>query len=342
MLEIRHLYKIYGAREQAVFERLQRGEPRTEHADHVVAIEDVSFQVDPGSTYVIMGLSGSGKSTLVRCINRLHEPTSGAISLGGEDITQASRARLRSLRGQRVAMVFQGYGLLPNRSVLANVAFGLELKRVNEKERTQRALASLELVGLAGWEKRYPAELSGGMQQRVGLARALAMDPEVLLLDEPFSGLDPLTRKQMQRELIELQSRIQKIIVFITHDLDEALTIGNRIGIMREGRLVQEGTPQEVFCKPSEPYVADFVRDVNPLIVLTARDCMRPLGERDAAAPDGLACRVSADTRLADIVGLVASSNGGGVVVEDQFGKAIGAVLPDDILAAVASRGSAK
>ncbi|MEV4399385.1 betaine/proline/choline family ABC transporter ATP-binding protein [Nonomuraea sp. NPDC049607] len=235
------------------------------------AVRDVSFEVRPGEVFVVMGLSGSGKSTLVRCLTRLVEPSAGEIRIGGEDVGRASPARLRELRRHQVSMVFQHFGLLPHRKVLDNVAYGLEIQGTAKAARHARAAEILSLVGLDGHADAYPDQLSGGMQQRVGLARALAVDPQVMLFDEPFSALDPLIRRDMQAEVIRLHREVGKTMVFITHDLSEALKLGERIAIMRDGSIVQLGTAEELVGAPADDYVADFVRDVPRSHVLTLR-----------------------------------------------------------------------
>lgn len=250
------------------------GQKEPHHGKHTVAVRDVSFAVAPGEIFVVMGLSGSGKSTLVRCINRLIEPTAGAVRVDGEDVVTMDRERLLHIRRHKIAMVFQGFGLFPHRTVLDNVGYGLELRGVGRSERNAKAQQMIETVGLAEWGGHYPDELSGGMQQRVGLARALTTDPEILLMDEPFSALDPLIRRRMQDELLNLQERLQKTIVFITHDLDEALRLGNRIAIMKAGQIVQIGTPDEILLHPADDYVAAFVQHVDRSKVLRARDVM--------------------------------------------------------------------
>lgn len=223
-----------------------------------------------------MGLSGSGKSTLLRCINRIHDPTSGKVTVAGIDVTSLDRRGLERLRRQKFGMVFQRFALFPHRTVIGNVEYGLEIRGVPARERRERALQVLELVGLAGWENRRPDELSGGMQQRVGLARALAVDPDILLMDEAFSALDPLIKREMQDELLTLQSRMQKTIVFITHDLDEALKLGDRIAVLRDGRIEQIGTPEEIISRPASDYVAAFTAGVDRSKVLTASSVMMP------------------------------------------------------------------
>ncbi len=240
-----------------------------------MAIHDVSFEVQQGEIFVIMGLSGSGKSTVLRCLNRLIEPTSGSVSVDGVDVTRANRHELLEVRRKKIAMVFQNFGLLPHRTILRNVEYGLEVQGVDKAIRREKALGALELVGLKGYEDKLPRELSGGMQQRVGLARALATDAEVLLMDEAFSALDPLIRKQMQDELLELQAKMNRTVVFITHDLDEALKLGGRIAIMKDGELVQLGTPEEILTRPANDYVRAFVESVDRSKVITAGSIMR-------------------------------------------------------------------
>ncbi len=276
-VRISNLYKIYGPNPQQAVHALQEGQTKEEilnRTHHTVALQDVSVDVERGETFVVMGLSGSGKSTLVRCLNRLIEPTAGEITVDGEDVLQMDEAQLRDLRRHRMSMVFQHFGLLPHRSVLDNVAYGLWVQGVGAAEREEQALKWLDIVGLQGYENYRPTELSGGMQQRVGLARALCTDPEILLMDEAFSALDPLIRREMQDELIDLQGKLQKTIVFITHDLDEALRLGDRIAILKDGKVVQIGTPEQILIEPADDYVADFTADVNLVPVLTARSVM--------------------------------------------------------------------
>jgi glycine betaine/proline transport system ATP-binding protein len=242
----------------------------------VTAVKDITFDVAPGEVFVVMGLSGSGKSTLVRCLTRLIEPTSGAIEIAGQDMASASESQLRELRRNYVSMVFQHFGLLPHRPVIDNVAYGLEIRGMGKAARRAKAEEIIELVGLKGNEASYPDQLSGGMQQRVGLARALANDPSLLLFDEPFSALDPLIRRDMQDEVIRLQEDLQKTMVFITHDLQEAVKLGDRILIMRDGAVVQVGSPAEIVAHPADDYVKDFVSDVPKSHVLTLKYVMRP------------------------------------------------------------------
>ena len=241
---------------------------------NVVGLQDVSFDVQKGETFVIMGLSGSGKSTMVRCLIRLIDPTAGEIVINGHNITQMSEKNLIDFRRSGIAMVFQHYGLMPHRNVIDNAAWGLEVQGVKKDERYSRTRDVLELVGLSGWEEAYPRQLSGGMQQRVGLARALAVETDIMLMDEPFSGLDPLIRRQMQDELLRLQSELQKTIVFITHDLNEALKLGDRIAIMHDGQVAQIGSPEDIVLRPEDEYVGDFTQDVRLESVLTANKVM--------------------------------------------------------------------
>jgi glycine betaine/proline transport system ATP-binding protein len=276
-IKIRDLYKIFGFRPQDIIKKLEKGASKEDilkKSKHTVALQNVNMEIHKGETFVIMGLSGSGKSTLVRCLNRLIEPTSGKIWVDGDNILAYDRTELEQFRRHKMAMVFQRFGLLPHRNILDNVAFGLEICEVPKEEREQKARSWIETVGLAGWENSFPDQLSGGMQQRVGLARALCSDPEILLMDEPFSALDPLIRRDMQNELIDLAAKIQKTIIFITHDLDEALRLGDRIAILKDGRVVQIGTPEEILLEPATNYVEEFTKDVNLSRVLSAESAM--------------------------------------------------------------------
>ncbi|GAA2604891.1 quaternary amine ABC transporter ATP-binding protein [Paractinoplanes durhamensis] len=277
-ITVEHLWKVFGPKPERVVGTELAALPRAElraRTGCLAAVKDVSFAVEAGEVFVVMGLSGSGKSTLVRCLTRLIEPTSGEIGIDGEPVREMNPRRLRELRRHRVAMVFQHFGLLPHRSVLDNVAYGLEIQGVGRAERHRRAGEMLALVGLDGHEQQYPEQLSGGMQQRVGLARALAIDPAVLLFDEPFSALDPLIRRDMQAEVRRLHAEVGKTLLFITHDLAEALTLGDRIAVLRDGELVQVGTPEDLVGDPADDYVADFVRDVPRSDVLTLKWIMR-------------------------------------------------------------------
>jgi glycine betaine/proline transport system ATP-binding protein len=277
-ISLQNVWKVFGLNPQSVFNLANNGMDKREileQTGHVIAIKDVSFEVHTNEIFVVMGLSGSGKSTLVRCINRLIEPTKGTILVDGIDVAKMNDDELRKLRRHKLSMVFQNFGLLPHRTVQDNVSFGLEIRGEHGRERHEKVNQALELVGLKGWEKSRIQELSGGMQQRVGLARALASDPEILLMDEPFSALDPLIRRQMQDEFISLSETVSKTVVFITHDLAEALKLGHRIAIMKDGEVVQVGTPKDIVAKPADDYVKEFVRDVSRGDVLPASSVMK-------------------------------------------------------------------
>lgn len=276
-LSCQGLWKIYGPNPESVFSLISNGATKKEileQTGHVIAVKDVSFEVRENEIFVIMGLSGSGKSTIIRCLNRLIEPTRGKVFIGGADLLRMNRRKLRKLRRHKMSMVFQHFGLLPHRSVEDNVAFGLELRGEHGKNKDEKVAQTLEMVGLKGWEKSQIHELSGGMQQRVGLARALAIGSEILLMDEPFSALDPLIRRQMQDEFVSMRSSVKKTVVFITHDLLEALKIGDRVAIMKDGEIVQIGTPEEIVGQPADDYVSEFVKDVPRGRVISARSIM--------------------------------------------------------------------
>ncbi|MET9561233.1 quaternary amine ABC transporter ATP-binding protein [Streptomyces tauricus] len=294
------------------------------------AVRDVSFDVRKGEVFVVMGLSGSGKSTLVRCLTRLIEPTAGTIAIDGEDVRAMDRARLRELRRHRAAMVFQHFGLLPHRSVLDNVAYGLEVQGVPRRERRAKAREVVAKVGLEGMEQRRPGQLSGGQQQRVGLARALAVDPEVLLFDEPFSALDPMIRRDMQEEVIRLHEEEGRTMVFITHDLNEALRLGDRIALMRDGRIVQLGTPEEIVGSPADDYVREFVRDVPREQVMTVRRAMRAASAQEAGEGPAL----SPEATVSQAIEAVARSGQTARVVDQ--GRCLGVVDSDALLEVVA------
>ncbi|HDP23917.1 MAG TPA: glycine betaine/L-proline ABC transporter ATP-binding protein [Deltaproteobacteria bacterium] len=287
---VKDLYKIFGPRPKHALTMLKSGVSKDELMEktgHGVGIADVSFHVNEGEILVVMGLSGSGKSTLVRCINRLIEPTAGKIFLEDIEITALTKKELREVRQRRFGMVFQHFALFPHRSALKNVEYGLEIQKVDLAQRREKAMQALEQVGLKGWENSYPSQLSGGMQQRVGLARALALDPDIMLMDEAFSALDPLIRRDMQDELLTLQDKMHKTIIFISHDLDEALKLGDRIVLMMDGMIIQEGTAEEILAHPANEYVQKFVEDVNLSKVLTAETVMKKPGEVASYAYDG-------------------------------------------------------
>lgn len=277
-IEVRNLYKVFGADPLKGMRLLNEGKTKEEIYEKTglaVGIQGASFIVNKGEIFVVMGLSGSGKSTLVRTLNRLIEPTSGEVLIDGEDILKMDKAELVKFRRNKTGMVFQSFALMPHLTVLENVGFGLELDGINKEDRIERSLDALKQVGLEGWEQAYPNELSGGMQQRVGLARGLAVDPDILLMDEAFSALDPLIRTEMQDELLKLQDMHERTIVFISHDLDEALRIGDRIAIMEGGRIVQVGTPEDILQNPADDYVRAFFRGVDPTGVIAAGDIVR-------------------------------------------------------------------
>jgi glycine betaine/proline transport system ATP-binding protein len=327
------IWKVFGPHPDRIVDTDAADLPRAEleaRTGCVAAVRDVSFDVAAGRVFVVMGLSGSGKSTLVRCLSRLIEPTAGHVLIDGEDIGSCSAEWLRELRRDRVSMVFQHFGLLPHRRVLDNVAFGLEVQGKSKAERHARAGDMLDLVGLSGLGESYPDELSGGMQQRVGLARALAIDPEILLFDEPFSALDPLIRRDMQDEVARLQRELEKTVVFITHDLQEALKLGDQIAIMRDGRFVQVGTPEEVVAHPVDDYVRDFVRDVPRTHVLTAGGIMR--GPIDVDATEGT---VAATTLVSDLLPIVVATERP-IAVLDDGGRVCGSVDRLSVLRALA------
>jgi glycine betaine/proline transport system ATP-binding protein len=272
------LYKIFGPNPDQALKLLKEGASKDEimaKTKHGVGVDDATFDVHEGEIVVVMGLSGSGKSTLIRCLNRLIEPTSGTVAIDGEDVTSMTSEQLRNVRQSKLGMVFQNFALFPHWTVLKNASYGLEIQGANQAEQEKRAMNALELVGLKGWENSLPGQLSGGMQQRVGLARALALDPDILLMDEAFSALDPLIRRDMQDELLNLQEKMHKTIVFISHDLDEALKLGDRIVLMKDGKIVQIGTPEEILTEPADDYVERFVEEVDVSKVLTAESIMK-------------------------------------------------------------------
>ncbi len=274
-IEVRNVWKVFGSgAAAAAISMAEGGASRSQiqqQTDQTVAVRDVSFNVARGETFVVMGLSGSGKSTLIRCLSRLIEPSTGEVLLDGKDLLAMGEEELRGVRRGQMSMVFQHFGLFPHRRVIENIAYGLEVQGIDKSKRLARANEVLEIVGLSGWADHYPQQLSGGMQQRVGLARALAVDPQILLFDEPFSALDPLIRKEMQDELIRLQKTMQRTIIFITHDFAEALRLGDRIAIMKDGSFDQVGTPEEIITKPATEYVREFTNDIPRAKVLSVR-----------------------------------------------------------------------
>jgi glycine betaine/proline transport system ATP-binding protein len=335
LVEAEGVWKIFGARADRIIGTPDADLPRAElraKTGTTIAVRDVSLQIWPSEVFVVMGLSGSGKSTLVRTLIRLIEPTAGAISITGSDVIAADHAELRDLRRHTVSMVFQHFGLLAHRTVIENVAFGLEIQGVPKHERLARASDVLRLVGLEDVATSFPDQLSGGMQQRVGLARAFAVDPKLMLYDEPFSALDPLIRRDMQDEVIRLQHETGKTMLFITHDLPEALRLGDRIAIMRDGAIVQLGTPEELVGSPADEYVENFVRDIPRTHVLTLRWIMRE--PRPGEAAEGPALDVS--TTVNDAVPIVAGHDG--LVRAIERGRVVGVVDRLSVLQAIADR----
>ncbi|MBY8977514.1 glycine betaine/L-proline ABC transporter ATP-binding protein [Rhodobacteraceae bacterium NNCM2] len=336
----RNVWKIFGNSPQRILTEISPSATRAEiqaESGHVVAVKDVSFEVQQGETFVVMGLSGSGKSTLVRCISRLIDPTGGEVVIDGEDVTKLNDKQLIELRRSKLSMVFQHFGLFPHRKIIDNIAFGLEIRGEPREERMARAQEVLELVGLGGWENHYPRELSGGMQQRVGLARAMAVDPEILIFDEPFSALDPLIRREMQDELLRLQSQMHKTMVFITHDFLEAIKMGDHIAIMKDGEVSQIGTPEEIVANPADQYVRDFTEDVPRYKVLSAGKVMRNAGARaESLFNDGV--MVAANTKLDDLIDRAADQDDPLPVVDAEK-RLIGEVDRSIIMKAMSTRG---
>lgn len=343
-LEIRNLYKVFSKHPQSAMQLLTQGANKARvlaEIGAVVGLNDVSLTVPTGAIYMIMGLSGSGKSTLARCINRLNEPSAGQILLHGQDLTALSDKALRGIRRTRISMVFQHFALLPNKRVIENVEFGLKLRGVPGPARRKRADEMLAIVGLAKWGYHYPRELSGGMRQRVGLARALATDAELLIMDEAFSALDPLIRAEMQDELLRLQRTLQKTIVFITHDFQEAIKLGNHIAIMSDGEIVREGTPQSIVLDPGSDYVAAFTKDIDRARLFDARMLMTPLPVSPTVGGHGIALplpedpvAVPASAKLIEVAG--AYRAGRAIAVVDDDGRPVGTLDPAAVLAAIA------
>ncbi|MCA0918759.1 quaternary amine ABC transporter ATP-binding protein [Pseudooceanicola nanhaiensis] len=357
-IEIRDVYKIFGRRKEEALALVREGKGKSEILERtqaVVGVNNVSLSVPKGSISVIMGLSGSGKSTLARCVNRILEPDAGQILLDGEDYTKCSDARMREIRRRRISMVFQNFGLLPNQTVIDNVAFGLKLRKVPLAERHKKAGEMLETVGLSEWASHLPGELSGGMRQRVGLARALATEADVLIMDEAFSALDPLIRTEMQDELLRLQNTLHKTVLFITHDFQEALRLGTKIAVMADGAVIRDGTPQEIVIDPGHDYVAAFTRNVDRARLFDAASVMSE-GPADAQggrfvlndagevagwqAPNGEAMSdgylaVRPETTLIEIAGAAARRRGP-IAVVDAEGKFRGRITDEALLAGIA------
>ncbi|MDQ0351631.1 glycine betaine/proline transport system ATP-binding protein [Alkalibacillus filiformis] len=276
-MKINNVSKIFGPKPKSAIPLVEQGKSKDDilaETGNTVGVYDANLEIEEGELFVIMGLSGSGKSTLIRCLNLLNKPTKGAIEVDGEDVVKFKGEKLKQYRQKKIAMVFQHFGLFSHRTVLGNVEYGLEIRGVPTEERRKVARENLESVGLKGWEDKYPDELSGGMQQRVGLARALANDPDILLMDEPFSALDPLIRREMQLELLDLQERLQKTIIFITHDINEAFKIGDRVAVMKDGKVVQTGTPESILEEPANDYISEFIKDIDRSKIIQAENVM--------------------------------------------------------------------
>ncbi|WP_408012858.1 quaternary amine ABC transporter ATP-binding protein [Saccharopolyspora elongata] len=330
-VRVERLYKIFGPQPTELVRRLEAGAGQGEldAAGATAAVVDATFEVEEGETFVVMGLSGSGKSTLIRMLNGLLTPTSGSVLVDDVDITGMSAAALRAMRQQKMSMVFQHFALFPHRTVLDNAGYGLQIRGVTRSEIAEQARDALSLVGLEGWEERYPQQLSGGMRQRVGLARALAAQTDVLLMDEAFSALDPLIKREMQDQLLNLQAKLGKTIIFITHDLNEAMKLGDRIAMMRAGRIVQIGTAEQILNEPADDYVAKFVQDVDRSRVLTAASIAEPPG---TTPPDGEP--VPADTPMKDLFTRM-SARAAPVPVVDEQQRVIGVVTPAAVFEAL-------
>lgn len=329
-IEMRGVTKIFGDNPQEALALLKSGKSKAEvqaETNHVIGLNNVSLDIAPGQIFVVMGLSGSGKSTLIRHVNRLIEPTAGEIIVNGADVLKMSLDELRTFRRTRIAMVFQKFGLLPHRSVIDNVAYGLEVRGVPKKQRQEAAEKWIGMVGLAGYEKSRPRQLSGGQQQRVGLARALALDTDIILMDEAFSALDPLIRSGMQDELINLQKSLQKTILFITHDFDEALKIGDRVAVLNDGAVIQEGKPEDVVLRPASEHIEEFVRDVNKARAIHVHSIMTKSDEHcDYSVPLTARCE--------DVLPLFAEHDWVGVVDDD--GATVGKIAAKQVIAALA------
>ncbi len=339
-IQIQNVWKIFGNTSQDALDAIQNKKISKQEAlekyNSVIGVSDVSFDVKKGEIFCVMGLSGSGKSTLVRHINRLLEPTSGKILINNQDVMQFDKENLQELRNKKIGMVFQNFALMPHRSVLDNIAMPLEIRGVSKNDRLDAANNILNIVELQGWGNKYAHELSGGMQHRVGLARALAADPEFLLMDEPFSALDPLIRRQLQSEFIKLSKQMKKTTVFITHDLDEAVRVGHRIAIMRDGEVVQIGTPEEIVVNPSDEYVADFVKGISRLKVVQAKTIMQSIEEYKKTFGDNLSNneRVNENDILSKLIETSVSEDKP-IIVTNNDNLEVGIITQSDLLKAV-------
>ncbi len=319
-IEINNVYKIFGPKPNQVLDMVKGGAGKDEILEktgHTVGLDNVSLKIEEGETFVCMGLSGSGKSTLIRHLNRLIDPTDGEILVEGTNVMNLSKEKLIEFRRHKMSMVFQRFGLFPHKTVLQNVGYGLEMQGIDPEKRNSVAMEKIEAVGLSGFENQYPNQLSGGMQQRVGLARALATDTDIMLMDEAFSALDPLIRSDMQKQLLDLQAQLKKTIVFITHDLDESLRLGDHIGILNAGKLVQVGTPVEIVMNPADDYVEAFVKDVNRAKVLKAKIIMKNANEVNGIDKNNL-IKVGEDQFIEEFLPQVVCTNANCEVVDKQ------------------------
>ncbi len=339
-IEIQNVSKIFGNTSQEALEAIKNKRVTKQEAlekyNSVIGVSDVSFDIRPGEIFCVMGLSGSGKSTLVRHINRLLEPTMGKILIDGQDVMALEKQDLQEFRNKKIGMVFQNFALMPHRSVIDNIAMPLEIRGINKNKRYGKANEILNIVELQGWGNKYAHELSGGMQQRVGLARALAADPEILLMDEPFSALDPLIRRQLQKEFIKLSKQLKKTTVFITHDLDEAVKVGHRIAIMRDGMVIQVGTPEEIVMNPEDDYVADFVKGISRLEVVKAKSIMRPVDEfiqKNGAIPKD-AIKMNENDDLSSLIEHSVAEDKP-IVICDKKGSKLGVISQKELLISI-------
>ncbi|WP_136656436.1 glycine betaine/L-proline ABC transporter ATP-binding protein [Nitratireductor sp. XY-223] len=331
-ISVRNLYKIFGKNPEQYVDMVKEGMTKTELNEqygHVLGLKDINIEMPAGGIQVVMGLSGSGKSTLIRHINRLIDPTAGEVIVGDADVCKMSAGQLREFRRHETAMVFQKFALLPHRTVLDNAVYGLEVQGVSRAEQIERAQRWIDRVGLTGFERSYPNQLSGGMQQRVGLARALTNDAPILLMDEAFSALDPLIRMDMQSVLLDLQKEIRKTVVFITHDLDEALRLGDKIAILRDGEIVQQGTGQDIVLNPADDYISNFVKEVNRGRVILVETIMKPL----SGDPEGMG--IVTGTTLEEAAKTMTDANTAMAHVTDAGGKPVGSLDIHDVIAAM-------
>jgi glycine betaine/proline transport system ATP-binding protein len=339
-IQIKNVWKVFGNTSAEALDAIQNQKisktEALEKFNSVIGVSDVSFDVNPGEIFCVMGLSGSGKSTLVRHINRLLEPTSGQILVNGQDVMGLEKESLQEFRNKKIGMVFQNFALMPHRSVIDNIAMPMEIRGVNKNQRYEQANKILDIVELQGWGNKFAHELSGGMQQRVGLARALAANPEVLLMDEPFSALDPLIRRQLQIEFINLSKQMKKTTVFITHDLDEAVKVGHRIAIMRDGMVIQIGTPEQIVMNPADNYVADFVKGISRLKVVEAKTIMKSKDqfEKENGPLPSNAIEMKENDLLTNLIEKSVSNNAP-IVINDNSGNLIGAISQKDLLTSV-------